>query len=75
MKKKNQKQWIQKFRIPLPKQRNQAFKTKKDYSRKDKSWQDSRDFSFIQIFPLDLEKIKRYIIYRRGLSTFFQSKI
>ena len=47
MKRKNQKERILKFRIPLPQQRNQAFKTKKDYNRKDKSWRDSQDFSFV----------------------------
>ena len=44
MKKKDE---IEKFRIPLPKQRNQAFKSKKDYDRKDKSWTKNRDFSFL----------------------------
>lgn len=43
MKKKDE---IKKFRIPLPKQRNQAFKSKKDYNRNDKSWKANRDFSF-----------------------------
>jgi len=44
---KNKKPQISPMRIPLPKQRNQVFRTKKDYNRKDKSWQDSRDFSFL----------------------------
>lgn len=47
MKKKNQ---IKKFRIPLPKQRNQAFKKKTDYDRKNKNWKkESGSFLLISL--------------------------
>jgi hypothetical protein len=52
MKNKKKKNQIKQMRIPLPKQRNQAFKSLKDYNRKDKSWLNGRDFSFISfLFP------------------------
>jgi hypothetical protein len=40
-----------KFRIPIPKQRNQAFKSAKDYDRKreQKGWKKDSSLSFI--FP------------------------
>lgn len=43
---------LKKFRIPLPKQRNQAFKKKTEYDRKDKNWKkESGSFCLI---PLDI---------------------
>lgn len=48
MKIKKLKSTVKPFRVPLPKQRNQAFKTEKDYDRKNKNWKkDSGSFSFI----------------------------
>ncbi|HQJ57242.1 MAG TPA: hypothetical protein PLH46_06340 [Caldisericia bacterium] len=38
MKKKKQTNSIKKTRIPLPKQRNQAFRVQTKYNKKDKSW-------------------------------------
>jgi len=41
-----------KFRVPLPKQRNQAFKSVRDYDRKKekKNWKrDSGSFSFLSL--------------------------
>lgn len=38
---------IKKTRIPLPKQRNQAFRDRTKYNKKDKSWKKVSDSSFI----------------------------
>lgn len=38
---------IKKLRIPLPKQRNQAFKVKTKYNKKDKNWMKDSSSSFI----------------------------
>lgn len=38
---------IKKTRIPLPKQRNQAFKVKTKYDKKDKNWKKDSGSSFI----------------------------
>jgi hypothetical protein len=38
---KRKKKITDKFRIPLPKQVCQAFKPKKEYNRKDKSWKNN----------------------------------
>lgn len=45
--KSKKKDPLAKMRIPLPRQRNQAFKVKTKYDRKNKNWKNDSCSSFI----------------------------
>ena len=50
---KKMKSTVKPFRVSLPKQRNQAFKKKTEYNKKDKSWKkDSGSFCFFSLDKL-----------------------
>jgi len=56
---KHKKKITDKFRIPLPRQRCQAFKVKTEYDRKNKSW---KIIPALFIFSLDKLEELDYIL-------------